>query len=298
MILFSLLVGLCFSSQDLHLFEAVEPHMGTLVRIQLYALNEDNAKTGFRAAFARIAELDARLSDYRLDSELSRLRAGEWNSVSSDLYKVLRIARKLSVDSDGAFDVTIGALTGVWRSARRTGRIAADGEIAVALRSCGYRHLQLASGRVRLRVDGMKLDVGGIGKGFAAQEAVRALRGLGISRVLVAMSGDLAVGDAPPGREGWSIQIEPGRSRKQVRVLRNCGVSTSGDREQYLEFDGRRYSHILDPRTGRALEQSIGVTVIAKEPVIADGLATAVSVLGADEGRKLAARYHAEVVVE
>jgi thiamine biosynthesis lipoprotein len=261
---------------ELQRFEAVEPHMGTLVRIQIYASGEAAAKSAFRAAFDRIAELDAILSDYRPDSELNRLP----RHPSPDLYRVLEAAQQLAADSNGAFDVTVGAVTRLWREARREQRLPDPAALRDALRHCGYRKLHLDPATRTLTVDdpAMRLDVGGIAKGYAADEALSVLRRSGIRSALVAASGDLAFSDPPPGRRGWRIDAGGG-----VQELSNAAVSTSGAAEQHLG----RYSHIVDPTTGMGLTGSMTVTVIAPHGIDADGLATAVSVLGEERGMAL-----------
>jgi thiamine biosynthesis lipoprotein len=274
-------------SAELQRFEAVEPHMGTLVRITLYAGSEREASCAFAAAFARVAELDDRLSDYKPGSELNGLSTTP-RRVSDDLFAVLERAQRLSRETGGAFDVTLSPLTRLWRAHR----LPTETELAEALRRTGWRkvHLDAGARTVRLGAGGMQLDLGGIAKGYAAGEALRVLEARGYGRALVAVSGDLALGDPPPGREGWRISAA-GRTLS----LRNTGVSTSGDREQRFRAAGRDYSHILDPRTGLGLTNSLEVTVIAADPAAADALATTIRVLGPVRGRALAARHHAEV---
>ncbi|HUQ95347.1 MAG TPA: FAD:protein FMN transferase [Bryobacteraceae bacterium] len=275
---------------ELQRFEAVEPHMGTLVRITLYAPDAATASHGFKAAFGRIRQLDETLSDYKPDSELSRLRAGPAVRVSADLYRVLTAAQRIAKDTNGAFDVTLGPAVRLWRAARREGRLPSEQERRAALAKCGYQSLELKKKTVRMLKAGMQLDVGGIAKGYAAGEALAVLGALHMRRALVAVSGDLAIGAPPPGKRGWRVQ-----ARQQTLELRNCAVSTSGDREQFVEVGGKRYSHIIDPKTAIGLESSQEVTVIARQGSIADALATAISVMG-KEGWQPARHYHARIV--
>jgi thiamine biosynthesis lipoprotein len=261
-------------------FEAVEPHMGTLVRIQIYASGEAQAKAAFGAAFDRIAELDAILSDYRPDSELNRLP----RQPGPDLFRVLEAAQQLAADTGGAFDVTLGAVTRLWRDARREHRLPDTAALHDALQHCGYRKLHLDAANRTLTVDdpALRLDVGAIAKGYAADEALSVLTHAGIHSALVAVSGDLAFSEAPPGQRGW--RIDAGGA---VRELSNAAVSTSGDAEQHLDIAGRRYSHIIDPATGMGLTHSVTATVIAPHGIDADGLATAVTLLGPERGLAL-----------
>ena len=277
------------AAAGLERFEAVQPHMGTLVRIQLYAADAGVAREGFRAAFARIAELDAALSDYKEDSEINRLcrvPAGKAVKVSADLFAVLAASLQVAEQSNGAFDVTLGPVTLLWREARRQRRLPSPAALHDALEHGGLPKLQLdaASRSVTLEQAGMHLDLGGIAKGYTADAALAALAGLGISRALVAMSGDLAIGDSPPDRKGWEIGVVTSGGGKRSLSLCNAAVSTSGDAEQFLEAGDSRYSHLIDPTSGMGLTRAITVTVIARRGVDADAWSTAVSVLGVEAG--------------
>jgi FAD:protein FMN transferase len=275
-----LIVPSGLAAADERMFESVEPHMGTLVRIEIYTASEARAKSAFRAAFDRIAALDASLSDYRPESELNRLcraPAGAPVTVSSDLFRVLAAAQWLSQQTGGAFDATIGPLTHLWRAARARDSAPSPDAIAEAKSRTGYAKLRLdaAACTATLEEPGMQLDVGGIAKGYTADEALAILTARGIRRALVAMSGDLAFTNPPPGRRGWKIA-----TTYSTLELANAAVSTSGDTEQHLDQGGRRYSHILNPATGLGLTGSHDVSVIARRGIDADALATAASILG------------------
>jgi thiamine biosynthesis lipoprotein len=281
--------------------EFSQPHMGTTFRLVLYARNADEARRAAEAAFARVAELDEVLSDYRADSELMALcgRAGGAPvPIGADLLRVLAAARQWAVRSGGAFDPTIGPVVGLWRRARRIGERPDAAALARARALVGYAKLDIdARARTaRLAERGMLLDLGGIAKGYAADEAQVVLRGHGISRALVAAGGDVVVSDAPPGRRGWTVGIalpapllDAGGAPLE---LRRAAVSTSGDAEQFVTLDGVRYSHIVDPRSGFGLSGRSAVAVVAPDGVTADALATAVSVLGPDEGLALIEATH------
>ena len=297
--------GCLLSSGVLHgaglqLFEAVQPHMGTLVRIQLYAPDAGRADAAFRAAFERIAQLDAAMSDYRADSEVNRLcltAVGKPVNVSADLFTVLAASRALAEETDGAFDVTLGPVTLLWRQARREHRLPEPGALREALQHSGYRklHLDPVGRTVTLDQAGMRLDLGGIGKGYAADAALAVLAELGIRRALVAASGDLAIGDPPPGRNGWSVGIDAPNAGAEgftrVLELSSAAVSSSGDSTQNLEAGGVRYSHIIDPATGMGLTLPIAVTVVARRGIDADSWSTALSVLGPERGMALIEKH-------
>jgi thiamine biosynthesis lipoprotein len=278
---------------DLRRYEAVEPHMGTLVRITLYAPDEHNARSAFRAAFNRIRELDDILSDYRPDSELTRITqtaVGRAMPVSQDLFAVLAASQELAEATNGAFDITQGPVIRLWREARKSGRHPGAAILHEAANRSGFRKLQLDASRrsVSFDIAGMALDAGAIGKGYAASEAIEVLGALGIRSALVAVSGDLAFSDAPPGHRGWRISVVPDASTDgsvpRVLELSNAAVSTSGSSEQHVDIGGRRYSHIVDPSTRSGVMDDITVTVVARNGLDADGLDTAVSVLGTSRG--------------
>ena len=283
------------AGSELRRYEAVEPHMGTLVRITLYASGDQAAKDAFRAAFDRIRDLDRILSDYRPDSELNQITtagSGRAVPVSEDLFVVLAASQELAEATGGAFDITQGPVIRLWREARATARVPDPAALQDAARRSGFRklHLDAEHRTVTFDMTGMALDVGAIGKGYAASEAIEVLDGLGVRHALVAVSGDLAFSEAPPGQRGWRIGVYSGEPLPGVPAmleLTNAAVSTSGSSEQHVDIGGRRYSHIIDPASRMALVDDITVTVIARHGLDADGLDTAVSVLGVDRGLAL-----------
>jgi FAD:protein FMN transferase len=283
------------SPRPLQRYEAVEPHMGTLVKITLYTSDEASATKAFRAAFDRIADLDRILSDYKPDSELNQLTGkavGHPLQVSRDLLTVLAASQQLAEATDGAFDVTEGPVIRLWRAARTTQRMPEEVALKEAASRSGFRklHVDVKAQTVMLDQPNMALDVGAIGKGYAADEALTVIREKGIRSALIAVSGDLAFSEAPPGQRGWRIDIhndDPALAGvPRVLELTNAAVSTAGPGEQYLDLDGRRFSHIIDPSSRMGLVNDITVTVIARSGLDADGLDTAVSVVG--KGRGLA----------
>jgi FAD:protein FMN transferase len=277
-------------------FEFAQPQMGVPFRLVLYARDGAAATNAATAAFARVADLNAKLSDYDADSELSRLSrtsgSGAWVPVSDDLWRVLTAARALSARSDGAFDVTVGPVVNLWRKARREKRRPDERLLAEARARVGWRLVELDARRraVRLAVPDMRLDLGGIAKGYALDEALQVLRGHGVTSALVSGGGDIAVSGAPPGQPGWRIELpgpEEAPAAPEFVRLRHAALATSGDLFQFVELGGVRYSHIVDPRTGLGLTDHGLVTVIARDGTSADGLATALSVMGAERGQLL-----------
>ena len=270
--------------------------MGTLVKITVYAATADDARAAFRAGFDRIGDLDETLSDYKPDSELSRIteRAAKLPvRLSDDLFTVLAASQKLAEETGGAFDVTQGPVIRLWREARKTGRVPEGEALAAAREHTGFRHMHIdaRAHTVMFDMPGMALDVGANGKGYAASEALNAITKLGVRSALVAVSGDLAFSGAPPDKRGWRIQIHTGDPQTigvpATVELTNAAVSTSGASEQHLDAGGHRYSHVIDPASGMALVTDITVTVIASHGLEADGLDTAASVLGRERGLAL-----------
>ena len=273
-------------------YEASEPHMGTLVSITLYADNPEQAQKAFTAAFARIAQLNRILSDYDPQSELFRVCEPE-TRFSPDLLRVLNYAQQVSIDTNGAFDITVGPLSRLWRKARREKQLPSREEIAEAVERSGFRKLKVREWRVTCTVPGMQLDAGGIAKGYAGDEALAAIHSAGVRSALIAISGDIVMGDPPPGKSGWSVKV-----LGQVKTLANAGVSTSGDEFQFIELGGVRYSHIVDPRTGMALRNSHTVAVIAKTGIDSDSIATAVCVAGPAIADKLTAKRGVQILFD
>jgi FAD:protein FMN transferase len=272
--------------------------MGVDARLVVYAPDLKTAEEACTAAFARIAELDSIMSDYRRDSELNRLSAKSGGSpvhVSADLFRVLQRAQEVSRKSGGAFDVTAGPLINLWRQARKTGKLPDPQEIGRVRRLVGWQKMKLdaRTRTVRLVVPGMKLDLGGVAKGYADDEAQRVLKQHGITRALVEMGGDIVVSGAPPDKDGWTIRVPNAGVDKGPVDLKftNCAVSTSGDTEQFAVIGGRRYSHVVDPRTGRALTNRVQVTVIAPDGLTSDPLSTTLSILGQNGRGKLLRAY-------
>ncbi|MEX2154980.1 MAG: FAD:protein FMN transferase [Gemmatimonadaceae bacterium] len=282
------LAAVRLEAQTRHEFR--ELHMGVEVRIVLYAPDDSAARGAARAAFSRIAELEDIMSDYRPESELRRIerRPSEWVKVSEELFQVLARAVEVADATDGAFDPTVGPLVALWREARRLNRLPAARALDSARAVVGWRRVALdtAGRRVRLAVPGMRLDLGGIAKGDIIQRAADGLRARGVASSLIEAGGDIVVGEPPPTHRGWPIAAQD-----SVMVLSNAAISTSGPSIQFVEIDGTRYSHIVDPRTGLGLTSARHATVIAAHGALADALATALTLLSSEARRVLLARY-------
>ena len=270
-------------------FEYTERYMATPCDIKLYAATAEEAERAKTEAYAEIADIDAAMNDWNPDSEISRLSAtagsGPWVPVSPRLFEVLRSGWAIAQLSDGAFDVTVGPIVKLWRQAKQDQKLPSPEALRTALAAVGWLHLQLDHARrtALLEMPGMSPDVGGIAKGYACDQALAVLARHGITRAMVNTGGGMAFGDPPPGQSGWRIGLA---DTDEVLVLSRCGVATSGDWERFVVIDGKRYSHVVDPRTGLGLTNRALVTVVHPEGMVADALTKTVMVRGADAGLK------------
>jgi len=274
-------------------YEFSEAKMGTLFRIILYAEDSIIASKAAFAAFSRIDTLNQILSDYDRNSELSQLSAasgsGKKIKVSDDLWKVLTTAYQIAEATDGAFDFTVGPYVKLWRRARRRGILPQNDRLQQAKTSVGYQHILLDSAHqsVQLTQPDMLLDLGGIAKGYALDEAMKVLQKHSITSALVDGGGDILVSNSPPGKKGWDIAIEGTEQNGNTEAtitISNQAIASSGDLYQFLVVDGKRYSHIIDPKTGVGLTSQMQVTILAPSGMLADTYASAVSVLGEEKG--------------
>lgn len=278
-------------------YEYERPEMGMPFRIVLYAPGRAVADQAAEAAFQRLAQLNRIMSDYDAESELNQLSytsgQGREVRVSDDLWFVLWRAQELAARSGGAFDVTVGPVVNLWRRARRQQKLPDPARLAQARKAVGYQHLRLNPRRqtVGLLVPEMRLDLGGIAKGYAVDEALKTLKQWDLSRALIEGGGDMVVGEPPPGKAGWRVELASldttNAPPPRFLLLRNAAISTSSDLFQRLEIDGTRYSHIVDPRTGIGLTNHTLVNVIAPHGITADGLTKVVSILGPRQGFRL-----------
>lgn len=272
-------------------FEFTETHMGSPVHIVLYTKNAAHAKAAATAAFARMARLDLAFSDYNPESELMKLVdtfATELKppvAVSPDLFDILQRSAAVSQATGGAFDITAAPVIRQWRRARRDHKMPTADNLREALARVDYRRIRLLPDTRQVQLQpGTRLDLGGIAKGYAAVEMLRVLEKEGTPRALVSVAGDIAAGDAPPGKPGWRVDVaglNPTRDKPPATIdVARAAVSTSGDAERYVELDGRRYSHIVDPKTGLGVVRRASVTVVSSLDVSADAYATALFLLG------------------
>jgi len=284
------------AAQTLNRYEFAERHMGSDFGIIMYAESDSVAKVAADSVYARIEELNMVMSDYMEESELSQLSqtsgSGQRVKLSDDLYRILSEAQWMSYQTDGLFDVTIGPMTRSWRDLRRSANPAlpSKSEQMQIKERVGYEHLVLIheDRSAHLLKEQMSLDLGGIGKGFAADEALKVLNHFGIYSALIDAGGDVTLNDPPPGRETWTTAVPISITREETEVIRlamaNHSVATSGDLYQFAMVDGVRYSHILDPKTGLGSTLQIQATVVSRSGTDADAYASVLSLMRPQEG--------------
>ena len=287
-------------------FEYVNPEMGVKFHLKFYAPNQAVADRTARLAYDRVEALNVIFSDYSPSSELNYLCAkpqGKPVPVTSDLFNIIQQSQQLARETGGAFDITAGPSVRLWRQSRKRGQMPVTDSLATASKRVGFQKIQLNSRNrtVTLLSAGMQLDLGGIAKGYAVDEAMRILKQNGIRRAFVAASGDMLTSGPPIGSEGWRVEIravdEFGNIYSRTLHLKHQALSTSGDTEQFVEINGRRYSHIIDPRTGIGLTNRIAVTVVAPSSTVAVSRATAISVLGIKKGMDYANSKKLQVLI-
>ncbi len=270
--------------------------MGTVFIIYLYARDSEEAAADFEMAFAEVDRLDATLSNYLPTSELARInRTAYHEAVTTDpeVFGFLRESLDYARRSNGAFDITVGPLMRAWGFFRGHGHYPSDSELAQARAAIGWEKVVLdpASRTVRFQVPGMEFDPGGIGKGYAVDQVVGLLREGGVQSALIdAGSSTIYALGAPPGKNGWPVQIPRPEDRTQsvsTVLLRDTSLSTSGNYEKFFELNGHFYCHIMDPRTGKPVEGMLQTTVIVPRATDSDALSTAMFVMGPTQGVKL-----------
>jgi thiamine biosynthesis lipoprotein len=264
-----------------------QPRLGTFVTISASGPDRATTLQAISAAFAEFNRADAMMSIHRADSELARVNTSAATNavfVSPELFAVLQLAQNISFQTDGAFDITIRPLADLWGFIWKQHRLPTSEELERTLPLVNFRNIKLdpTESAVRFLESGVSIDLGGIGKGVAVDWAIEKLKSLGVTNAMVKAGGDLRVSGAPPGQTHWTVQLEdPNKEGHRVHIpLRDAALSTSGNYENFFEVDGRRYSHILNPRFGLPVEGIAACTVIAPSCAESDAWATALFVHG------------------
>lgn len=277
------------------LYHARRSAMGTRFDLYLYASGSERFNELFEAAYGEVKRVEKNLSTYDPTSELSRINVQAAEApvrTDPEVFGLLQEAVQFSHRTDGAFDPTVGPLVEAWGFFREQGHLPSDKQLARARAQTGWTKLSLDSTRrtVHFEGDSLKVDLGGVGKGYALDRVAALLRRQGVEAALVGLgtSTFYALG-APPDADGWLIRVPSpvadSATVAQIR-LRNEALSTSGSSEQQFTLDGRTYSHLLDPRTGRPVQGRLQTTVVAPRATDSDVLSTALFVLGPESGRE------------
>jgi thiamine biosynthesis lipoprotein len=272
LVLILLLAALAAPAGELLRLEDSMDAMGATFTVIAYGEDREKLQEGVEAALLEARRLDAMLSNYRPESEWSkvnRLAAAQPVPVSQELFDLLSACVRFSRLSDGAFDITVGPLMRVWGFYRNRGRLPAKEEIESVLPVIGYQNILLdpLEKTVRFAKPGVEIDPGGIGKGYAVDKMVEKLKEYGIRSALISAGGSSIYGlGAPPNDSGWTVRIRHPRKWSETLEelkLTNQSLSTSGDYEKFFEAGGRIYSHLMDPRTGYPAVGAASVSVLA-----------------------------------
>ncbi|MCF8299979.1 MAG: FAD:protein FMN transferase [Haliscomenobacter sp.] len=283
------------NGQSDSLYSFSRPAMGTIYYVSFYANKEVNAPLIAEKVFDRIQFLDHILSDYKENAEVYRLNVRQplqWESVSKELGFVLKKSIQWSKITDQYFDPAMGSLTHLWRRARRRNEFPADSMQTIAKNYSGIQYIALRKKgkqyQFKFLKKGVKLDFGGIGKGYAVDEALKTLKMQGVNIGMISAGSSITVSKAPPSKKGWSVAADTiFFSDGARRYIENRSQSVSGDDQQYLEWEGKRYSHLLNPITGKPLTNGATCLVEGPNGLITDALGTAFSIMHFDEIRKV-----------
>jgi thiamine biosynthesis lipoprotein len=279
--------------------EAERVSMGSPVHLTAWTADRQRAEVAFDAAFDEFDRLDALMTVWREDSDVLRINAAAGDHavpVHPEVREVLRVAREVSDWTGGKFDVTFGALSGLWKFDHDQDNVIPDpAAVRRRLPLIDYTQIRIddTAGTVFLARRGMSIHLGGIGKGYAVDRAAAILRQAGIVNFMIQAGGDLYVGGTR-GDRPWRLGIRDPRGPADRSFaaldLSNATFSTSGDYERFFLRDGRRYHHILDPDVGEPATKSRSVTVVSERAILADAVAKGIFILGPDAGMALVER--------
>ena len=272
-------------------YEETKFLMGTEINIIVVGNNRAIIRSAAQAGFRELSRIEDIMSAYKPDSELCSLNKTGEQEVSKELLYVINKARYISELSNGTFDITCKPLIDLWHNARKTNKVPDAQNILDALSTVGYRDISIKNNNVKFNKVGMKIDLGALAKGYAVDMAMELIENYAIKGALIDAGGDIrAIGKREDGKL-WNIGIKHPREKDKIIGLidlKNSAVATSGDYERFFMLNGKRYSHIIDPRTGYPVDnQIVSVSVLSKDCLTCDSLATAVTVLGEKRGIEL-----------
>lgn len=293
-------------SAQLKRFQFTENKMGSPFRIIFYHQDSVAADLAAKECFLIVDSLNMVFSDYSPESEINRLTlssTGNQQAVSAELLKLILISKEAWVKSGKTFDISMGNLSLLWRKSRSENKFPVKKEIKKARNNSGFKKIDILQQEkaILIKQKGLHFDFGGIVKGYAAQKVIEYLKSKNIFMALADAGGDVVTGEAPPDKQGWMIAVNmPEQGEKtwdQKLLLTNCAVATSGDAYQFTMHKGKKYSHIIDPRTGYGITSLRNVTVIAKDGTTADWLATACSILPVENALQLVKNEQAALLI-
>ena len=264
-----------------------------MIEIILMGDDEGSADKAVLQAFQEMKRIETLMSSWIDSSDVTRINrsAGkEWVKVSPETMEVIKKAKEISELSEGAFDITVAPLVDLWRKAREKKTPPSMEDVKGKLDLVNFKNIGIdPKGRVFLKKEGMAIDLGGIAKGHAVDKAFNVLRSLGYNNLIVNAGGDLRAGGTK-NNQPWSIGIQNPREPQKILTripLSDVAVATSGDYQKFFIYQGKQYHHILNPKDGFPTEGCQSVTIVTKNCITADGLATAIFVLGPEKGYAL-----------
>lgn len=273
--------------------------MGSVFEISLVGTDSASLAYQIQLVIDEIERIENLISEWRPNTQISEVNRNAGIrpvKVDREVFELTRRAISYSILSDGAFDISVAALDKIWRFDGNMDALPSDAAVQNSVTKVGFEKIELDSiaSTIFLKQSGMKIGFGSIGKAYAADRGRHILQEMGVKGGLINASGDIALWGKPPGKKSWSIGIsDPEKPYKITRKLRmkEGAVATSGNYQKYVMFNGVRYSHIMDPRTGYPATELASVTVIGPMAEFANALSTSVMVLGVKKGLKLMERY-------
>ena len=286
-------------------FSFSKEKMGSPFNLILVSDDSLKATSMANASFALIDSFNLLFSDYDTTSELSKIhsQAGiQPISITPAMEELLLASKKAFLQSNGSYDITIGPLSQLWRKARKAKIFPTREEVLKAKNLVGFSKINIDPAQHTLQLPyGMRLDFGGIAKGYIAQKVIDFLRSKGIRQALADAGGDIVMSEPLSKSAGWLVGINIPEQTDELLpkqlLLKNISVATSGDAYQFITHEGKKYSHIIDPQTGYGVNVQRNVTVIAKDGTLADWLATACSILPLTQAKQLAIKMNASLLI-
>jgi len=288
------------SDSDIKLLKQTRMIMGTFAEVSIYSNDEKTAGMAIEESLDEMERMDRIMSNYKKDSELSRLNKKAAKSpvpCNGELLDVIEQSQYYSELSGGAFDITVSPIVALWGFFREKGHVPPDKEIEKVLPAVSYKNIVVNKSNdtkkpaaISFKNTQTQIDLGAIGKGYAVDKALEIIRKYGISNGCINLGGNIYVLGTPPGKNAWKIGVQHPRNSGEILgylELKNEATATSGDYERFFEFNGKRYSHIINPQTGRPVSGTIATTIVAPTSTEVDALSTSVFVLGHEKGMEL-----------